>query len=1075
MPTHTALAISSDSGYDYAHKDNRGGRGHGGVAVLAKKELNICCVGRNDNTRVIPTIVKGHGVEILLIAAYLPTGTEVEKIIEYQETIGKIGSIIDEHGQGRIVLVGADFNVDLTRRVHRNRQYLLEMMHEYNLVIPAEDLTGKYTFYRNDTEPVSLIDYFLIDKEHLQLVDDYMIPGRSGLNKSDHEPVLIKLTFKNMRQSIPAKRARIDWVKARKEEKLRNYQHLLGCLMPYTGDIESIVTAFKEADRILPRRGRRNKASQWWNPALSVLRHQCLSAKKAWRGATNNQERRSAEEIFRSAKRKYLNEQREQRLRKQAMDDQKNEEECKKLSVTYFRRMARTNSKRTIGRIQVDGQDIFEPRQIAEVFLAHFVKTGKPIQHSKFSDEWERIVTGVVETACDRYEEHFDSLQEDKKITEGEVAEAIKTLKRNKATGVDEITSEHLIEAGPVVSRAIADCLQNIMDTASIPENFKFGLITPVYKGHGSDPAVTDSYRDISVLTILCKVFEKVLVPRLNDDLAKECIPSELQFAYHKRRSTLQANFILQEVISYNENIGKTTYAAFLDVKKCFNSIWHKGIIYKLICTGVSPHMILVLRKLYEEFNVRVKVATATSKDGRIEQGLKQGGVLSTSLLNLFMDDKIRALKNSSKGAMIGEKTIPVIAYADDEVILSTDSDELQEMLDIVYEHSMIWRYRYNASKSKVIVFGKDVKSTWRLGTEDIQRVDEYTHLGVIMSPSMVTKKRIEEGMNKARRAFYARSCEGMNIKRISPLTLHTTWKVYAEPALAYSLAVTNFKDTDIAYLERMLVRLYRLMQGLPYKSQKIVACAMIGAPTAERLIQKIKMQFIGFILEAAKYHDLTRYVIVHGAANPDRSSSLTRQWNHILNELKLPTLIELLYMDDMWSRGRWHKICRETFENGMKADIEKETKKMHSIHWLAGLISKGKGYNPPAGFWPASRYSAIERLATLTKIRLLIGHSCLATSLVKRHTNRSEKCPLCEDGIETLEHFIFECQELVQERQEARMRFKIELRRECSATRLFLEASNRETRVIHYIYTARTQKEISLKAKSCIQRSKPS
>ena len=70
-------------------------------------------------------------------------------------------------------------------------------------------------------------------------------------------------------------------------------------------------------------------------------------------------------------------------------------------------------------------------------------------------------------------------------------------------------------------------------------------IVTGDHHGDTADPASTDSYSDISVLSILCKVFEKILVERLNVELRNNGILSELQFAYCRNRSTLQANFIL--------------------------------------------------------------------------------------------------------------------------------------------------------------------------------------------------------------------------------------------------------------------------------------------------------------------------------------------------------------------------------------------------------------------------------------------------------------------------------------------------------------------------------------------------
>ena len=165
-----------------------------------------------------------------------------------------------------------------------------------------------------------------------------------------------------------------------------------------------------------------------------------------------------------------------------------------------------------------------------------------------------------------------------------------------------------------------------------------------------------------------------------------------LIFSSHTEETgTLQANFILQEVIAANRDLGKVVYVAFLDIKKCFNSIWHDGLLYKLISTGLSPRIILTLRNLYRECHVKVKVHGEQSGSWTNEQGLKQGGVLSTTLLTLFMDDKILQVQKEEVGAEFGHKRIGIIAYDDDEVLVSSNPTELQRLLNIAYQHSCLW------------------------------------------------------------------------------------------------------------------------------------------------------------------------------------------------------------------------------------------------------------------------------------------------------------------------------------------------------------------------------------------------
>ena len=85
-----------------------------------------------------------------------------------------------------------------------------------------------------------------------------------------------------------------------------------------------------------------------------------------------------------------------------------------------------------------------------------------------------------------------------------------------------------------------------------------------------------------------------------------------------------------------------------------------------------------------------------------------------------------------------------------------------------------------------------------------------------------------------------------------------------------------------------MQLWVYRLMQGLPGKTQKTAVLAILGALPTKITIIKVTMQFLGFLLRAGQTHETTRYVLLHGTENQDRKSSLTRQWEAMLTELGL-------------------------------------------------------------------------------------------------------------------------------------------------------------------------------------------
>ena len=146
-----------------------------------------------------------------------------------------------------------------------------------------------------------------------------------------------------------------------------------------------------------------------------------------------------------------------------------------------------------------------------------------------------------------------------------------------------------------------------------------------------------------------------------------------------------------------------------------------------------------------------------------------------------------------------------------------------------------------------------------------------------------------------------------------------------------------------------------------------------------------------------------------------------------------------------------------------MEKHYQEDANKMTSLRWLSHLLPLGEIEKPPDSFWPASRYSVVGRLATATRIKLLTGHSWIAGGIARRHARGSAICPLCSDREESLEHFLYECTELLQERSHIERRDGVTIPRKKSPELFILEANYQESLLIHRLYTARVQKEMSL------------
>ena len=99
-------------------------------------------------------------------------------------------------------------------------------------------------------------------------------------------------------------------------------------------------------------------------------------------------------------------------------------------------------------------------------------------------------------------------------FTEQEVISSIKQLKTGKSADEFGLSAEHLKTSGKVIIPILKDIFNKVLHTGIVPDYFSGGVLTPVPKS-GKDPAVLDNYRGITVTPIIGKLFEKLLLFRL--------------------------------------------------------------------------------------------------------------------------------------------------------------------------------------------------------------------------------------------------------------------------------------------------------------------------------------------------------------------------------------------------------------------------------------------------------------------------------------------------------------------------------------------------------------------------------
>lgn len=114
--------------------------------------------------------------------------------------------------------------------------------------------------------------------------------------------------------------------------------------------------------------------------------------------------------------------------------------------------------------------------------------------------------------------------------------------------------------------------------------------------------------------------------------------------------------------------------------------------------------MIRILAYWYANQSMQVRWGNGVSAPFSVGNGVRQGGLLSPALFNLYMNDLSEQLRGGKTGCMIGNALINHFMYADDLAIVSPSSAGFQQLLSICFDYGLKYDVQYNAKKSVVMI-----------------------------------------------------------------------------------------------------------------------------------------------------------------------------------------------------------------------------------------------------------------------------------------------------------------------------------------------------------------------------------
>ncbi|CAA9997921.1 unnamed protein product, partial [Nesidiocoris tenuis] len=351
------------------------------------------------------------------------------------------------------------------------------------------------------------------------------------------------------------------------------------------------------------------------------------------------------------------------------------------------------------------------------------------------------------------YDEHFD-----REITLTELETALKSFKDNKAAGVDGVAYEFYKNLPINWMQFVLSFFNSLLRKVSVPACLaEIRTFLLFKKGEEDDPK---NYRGISLINSLLKIFNQILLNRLDSFVAANNLLPESQNGFRKGRGCQDNIFILSSLVAINTRLPKSkTFVAFIDFQRAFDSLNHEILWRKLALMNVSARFISLLSSLYSNASFRVKVNDSETQSYRVGAGILQGDVTSPLIFALFLADLSNFLvKRGLRGLDVGDGTdVLSLCYADDLCLLTYSYREMKNILNALADYCVVNDLQINHDKSAVMVFQQKGSIPryyeFRCGQKEIKIAKSYMYLGVNFSSSGLFNKQSSYSVSKGETA----------------------------------------------------------------------------------------------------------------------------------------------------------------------------------------------------------------------------------------------------------------------------------------------------------------------------------
>ena len=466
---------------------------------------------------------------------------------------------------------------------------------------------------------------------------------------------------------------------------------------------------------------------------------------------------------------------------------------------------------------------ISNQKEIIEEFNHFFVNIGKNLATDS-------------DIPYDSYSDYFSKLPnltfKFKLVTEDEVLKKISNIQPKSSCGFDGISTNFLKKYSNVLYKPLTIIINQSLITGIFPDNLKTAKVIPIYKEKGLDINSLNSYRPISILPSISKIFEKIIYDQVYSHFTDFDLFHHSQYGFRTNHSTEHAIIELTEKIHKYLDKNITPIATFMDLSKAFDTINHSIMLHKLNKYGFKNTELLWFKSYLQNRKQYVSHDNSLSSSSVISTGVPQGSILGPLLFIIYIND-LSSVSDSD-----------TITYADDTCILSPFSlksnftktlssniETINNNLNKIFLWLNANKLSLNITKTKCIMFHykqnkitNDFLPKIQINHLQLEFVQQIKFLGINIDSNLSWESHINEIANKITKVNGILS----KLKHVFPTQiLLTIYNSLFLSRLTYGITAWAFGNCD--RLKLLQKRAFRNITNSAYNAHSIPLCKRLN------------------------------------------------------------------------------------------------------------------------------------------------------------------------------------------------------------------------------------------------------